>query len=50
VILKSLWMKMKIFSSLVGFLSLSLSSLFIILTLPHSYHFPFLFLLPHCIM
>lgn len=48
VISKSLWMK--IFSSLVGVLSFSLSSLFIILTLPRSCHFPFLLSLSHCII
>jgi len=49
VISKSLWMKMKIFSSLGVFLSFSLPSLFTVLTLLHSCHFPFLLSLSHCI-
>ena len=50
VISKSLRIKMKIFSSLVGVLSFSLSSLSIILTLPHSCRFSFLLSLSYCII
>lgn len=50
IISQSLWIKMNIFSFLGGFLSFSLSSLVIILAVPHSCHFPFLLSLSHGII